>query len=151
MVVAGTVARLAPGTCDRGAGVQGCAQEPCLARGKWGEISGDRERVRNVNQVMDLCMKTFCVLVGGESQTKVAGPGPALSSPRSVAAPATAPRDRGLLQPERRCQPWFCACASRGWCLALRPHILVPSTGAPRFSLTRPLRGAPGGEAWRSK
>lgn len=131
---------LGPATCDGGAGAQGCAQEPCLARGKWG-ISGDLERVRNMNQVMDLYMEAFCVLVGGEGQTKVAGPRPALCFPRSVTAPATAPRDRGLLQPERRCQPWFCACASRGWCLPLRPHILVASIGAPRFSLTRPLRG----------
>lgn len=65
--------------------------------------------------------EAFCVPVGGEAQTKVAGPRPALSFPRGVVAPATAPRDRGLLQPERRCQPCFCACASRAWCLALPP------------------------------
>lgn len=135
------MALLAPATRDVGAGAQRCAQERCLARGKW-EITGDREQVLNMNRVTDLSVETFCVLVGGEAQTKVAGPQPVLSSPRSVAAPASAPRDRGLLKPERRCQPRFCACASRVWCLALRPHISVPSTGAPRFSLTGPLQGA---------
>lgn len=118
------------------------APRSCSWRAGSGGISGDREQVRNTNQVVDLYMEAFCVLVGGEGQTKVASRQLALSSPRSVGAPASAPRDCGLLQPERRCQPWFCACASRGWCLALRPHILVPSTGAPRFSLTPVFAGA---------
>lgn len=61
-----------PATCDRGAGAQGCAQEPCLARGKWG-ISCDRERVGIKHQVMELYMEAFCVPVGGERLDKGGG------------------------------------------------------------------------------
>lgn len=143
MVVVGTVVLLArrPATVvqERRDAPRRCSWR---AGSRGGGISGDRKQVPNTNQVVDLYMEAFCVLVGGEGQTKVAGPRLALSFPCSVAARVSAPRDRGLLQPERRCQPWFCACASRGWCLALRPHILVPSTGAPRFSLTPVFAGA---------
>lgn len=116
-----------------------------------GGISGDREQVRNTNQVVDLYMEAFCVLVGGEGQTKVAGRRLALSSPRSVGAP-------GL----RAARPWLAAAREAVPTLVLRlcEQRLVSGSPPTHFGslhrgspvLTNPgLCGGPGGEAWHSK
>lgn len=139
MIAAGTVARLARRPVT-GAGAQGCAHELCLARGKW-EIAGDRELVRNMKQVTDLSMKHSVSRWVGKPRQRW----PALGQPHPF---------RAVSWPRPRRRATVDCCSRRGganlasapvraepgvW--LSRPHISVPSTGTPRFSLTRPLRG----------
>lgn len=137
------------GPAARGAGAQGCARERCLARGKW-EISGGREQVLSVDRVADLCVGAFCVLVGGEAQTKVAGPRPALSPPGECRGPG-----------HRAARPWLAEAQEAVPALVLRLCEQSLVAGSPpthfgslrrvsRFPLTGPFLGGPceGSVAW---
>lgn len=129
-----------PSSRDPGAGAQGCAHELCLARGKW-EIASDRELVRNMKQVTDLPMKPSASRWVGKLRQRW----PALGQSCPFRA-VSWPRPRRLATVD--------CCSRRGGASLAsapvraepgvwlsRPHISVPSTGTPRFSLTRPLRG----------